>query len=243
MPEVTFMRIMTFNVQHFLDYKNKKIDFDLFADFIKKLNIDVCGLNEVRGNGPLKGYTDQLNTVADKLGYERYFGEAIKVHGKNPYGNGIIAKKAFSTVQTIKIPDPKIKLPWHRYESRCIIRAQTDSDGKKVLFFVCHMGLAEAERKNAVKTLCRLLDETDAPAIVMGDFNATPDKKVLAPLFKRLTDTDIIAETKNLPTFPSDNPEIKIDYMLYRGLRCDNVQTVNEVVSDHLPIIAEFSII
>lgn len=237
------MRVMTFNVQHFLDYKNKKIDFDLFADFIKKQNVDVCGINEVRGAGPLDGYTDQLNTVADKLSYKRYFGEAIKVQGKNPYGNGIIAKKDFIKAETIKIPDPKIKLPWHHYETRCVIKASLDFDGRKVLFFVCHMGLAEAERKNAVKTLCRLLDETDSPAIVMGDFNATPDKKVLSPLFKRLTDTDVIAETKNLPTFPSDNPEIKIDYMLYRGLRCENVQTVNEVVSDHLPIIAEFSII
>ena len=83
------MRIMTFNVQHFLDYQNKKIDFDLFADFIKNCNVDICGLNEVRGEGPVDGYTDQLDTVADKLGFERYFGEAIKVRGTSPYGNGI----------------------------------------------------------------------------------------------------------------------------------------------------------
>lgn len=235
------MRVMTFNVQHFLDYRNKKIDFDLFADFIKKQNTDVCGLNEVRGAGPLDGYTDQLNTVADKLSYERYFGEAIKVLGKNPYGNGIIAKNKFSTAETIKIPDPKIKFPWHRYETRCVIKASLDFDGSEILFFVCHMGLSESERKNAVKTLCKLLDETDSPAIVMGDFNATPDEAVLSPLFERLEDTDSVAEIRNLPTFPSDNPEIKIDYMLFRGLECKNVYTVNKVVSDHLPIIAEFS--
>ena len=237
------MRIMTFNVQHFLDYKNQKIDFDLFSDFIKSCDVDLCGLNEVRGEGPVEGYTDQLNTVADKLGYERYFGEAIKVRGTSPYGNGIIAKNKFKTVQTVKIPDPKIKLPWRNYESRCVIRASAEFDGKEVLFLVCHMGLSESERKNAVKTICRLLDETDIPAVVMGDFNETPDKPLLSPLFDRLSDTDCVAETKNLPTYPSDKPKIKIDYMLFRGLECKNVCTVNKVVSDHLPIIAEFSFI
>ena len=235
------MRIMTFNVQHFLDYQNKKIDFDLFADFIKNCNVDICGLNEVRGEGPVDGYTDQLDTVADKLGFERYFGEAIKVRGTSPYGNGIIAVCRFNKAETIKIPDPKIKFPRRNYETRCVIKASAEFDGREVLFFVCHMGLSGQERKNAVKTLCRLLDETDLPAIVMGDFNATPDDKVLSPLFDRLSDTDDVSETKNLPTYPSDKPDIKIDYMLYRGLRCKNVCTVNKVVSDHLPIIAEFS--
>ena len=32
----------------------------------------------------------------------------------------------------------------------------------------------------------------------------------------------------------------KMDYENYRGLECTGVETINKVVSDHLPIIAEF---
>lgn len=104
------------------------------------------------------------------------------------------------------------------------------------------MGLAKAERKNAIKTICRLIDETDLPVILMGDFNAEPDDKIFQPLRERLQDTDKFSETENNLTYPSDAPKIKIDYIFYRGLTCKKTTTVSEIFSDHLPIIAEFEV-
>ena len=52
------MKIMTFNIQHALDYKNQVIDIELFADSIKKFGADVCGLNEVRNKGVREDYAD-----------------------------------------------------------------------------------------------------------------------------------------------------------------------------------------
>lgn len=95
------MRIMTFNIWHAPDYKNQKIDIDLFARKIKQYGADICGLNEVRGEGPLYGYTDQTNNIADSLGYNRYFGEAIKVKGTSPYGNAIVTKYPFKFVYSL----------------------------------------------------------------------------------------------------------------------------------------------
>lgn len=234
------MKVMTFNIQHCLDYKKQIIDIDLFVNTIKKYAPDVCGLNEVRGNGPVEGYTDQTNTLGDKLGWDRYFGEAIKVRKTSPYGNAIVSKYKFKSAETIKIPDPKFKFEHTSYETRCIIKAVAEINGEDICFLVCHMGLAKSERKNAVKTLCHLIDEITIPVVLMGDFNTEPDDKVLAPLFERLKDTDKTAQIKNLGTYPSDAPRIKIDYMLYRGLKCIHTETITEVVSDHLPIIAEF---
>lgn len=235
------MKIMTFNIQHCLDYKKQIIDIDLFANTIKKYDPDVCGLNEVRGYGPLDGYTDQTNTLGDKLGWDRYFGEAIKVKKSSPYGNAIVSKYKFKSAETIKIPDPKFRIERASYETRCVIKAIAEIDGCDICFLVCHMGLAKGERKNAVKTICDLIDDINMPVILMGDFNTEPNDKVFAPLLKRLKDTNEKSETPNMGTYPSDAPKKKIDYIFYRGLKCKKVKIITQVVSDHLPIIAEFS--
>ncbi len=236
------LKVMTFNIQHALDYQKQIIDFDLFINAIKKHNADICGLNEVRGDGSLEDYTDQTNAIADGLGFNSYFGEAIKVQGTSPYGNAIVSKHPFKSVETIKIPDPKIKRGKHSFESRCVIKAVADIDGKEICFLICHMGLNLSEQKNAVEIICKLLDEIDIPVILMGDFNTTPKDKVLKPIRERLKDTDDFNPVKNLGTYPSDKPEKKIDYIFYRGLKCLKNETIEEIFSDHLPIIADFEI-
>ena len=230
------MKVMTFNIQHCLDYKRRKIDFDLFAEKIKEYDPDFCGLNEVRGKGFLAGYTNQTEKLSRKTGRKGYFGEAIKVAGLAPYGNAILSKMPLKSAETIKIPDPETKDEKANYESRCVIKAVIEEKGKEILFLVTHMGLSISERKNAVKTICEIADKTELPIILMGDFNACPDEDTLKPLYERFTDT---LRNENVKTFPSDKPEIKIDYIFYRGLECKNTKVINEVVSDHLPIITE----
>ena len=240
------MRILTFNIQHALDYKNQTINTKLFAEKINEYGADICGLNEVRGDGPLEGYTDQTNAIADELGFYRYFGEAIKVKGTSPYGNAIVSNIPYKAAETIKIPDSEKKDEINRdgepvhYESRIIIKSVFEKDGKDLCILVTHMGLAVSERINAAKTLCDIIDETEMPVILMGDFNSLPDDEILAPLFDRLEDTDSFAITPDAHTFASYKPEIKIDYILFKGLKCIHTETIDEIVSDHFPIMAEF---
>lgn len=236
------MKVMTFNIQHALNYKKQVIDIDLFVNAIKKYSADFCCLNEVRGEGPIEGYTDQTNAIAEGLGFYGYFGEAIKVGGTSPYGNAIVARSPFKSVETVAIPLTYDKSEDSNYEPRCIIKAVAEISNKELCFLVCHMGLSNAERKNAVKTLCELIDEIKIPIILTGDFNTHPQDTVLKPLYDRLCDTDEKAEIQNASTYPSDKPEIKIDYIFYRGINCTCSQVINEIFSDHLPIVADFEI-
>ena len=229
------MKVMTFNIQHALDFKTKFINTDLFANAIKENGIDICGLNEVRGNGLLEGYTDQTIAIADALEYERYFAQAVMVEGTSPYGNALVSRYPIISAETVNIPKVKLKSPFSYHEPRCVLKATVETNGKKICVMVCHMGLSHGERIRAVDTICRLLDSTDLPVILMGDFNTIPDDKVLAPLFEKLKSVDA-----SEPTFPSDKPEIKIDYIFYRDLECVHSETVNEIYADHLPVVAEF---
>lgn len=235
-----FMKVMTFNIQHCLDYKRKKINISLFSETVKKYGADICGLNEVRGKGPLIGYTDQINALGNNLGFNRYFAEAIKVKGTSPYGNGLVTVYDIISCETVPVPDPYDRSDDGCFETRCVLKALLNAGGKRLHILVCHMGLEVSERINAVKTICNLLDEITEPVILMGDFNSTPDDIVYRPLYDRLTDTDSLAEKKSMATYPSYAPDKKIDYIFYRGLTCKNVQTICEVISDHFPIIAEF---
>lgn len=236
------MKIMTFNIQHGLDYKNQVIDLDLFADFIKKLDPDVCALNEVRGLGNWEGYTDQIGTLTDKTGYNGFFGEAIKVVGTNPYGNAFLTKHEIKSVEVIHIPDSDDRSEDVHYEHRCAVKAIINVEGKDVLIVVCHIGLAKSEAKNAVSVLCEIVDSTDLPCIVMGDFNHTKETGILDPLFERLSDSDCCAEKEGVFTFPSYSPREKIDYILYRGMECTHAVVIEEIVSDHFPIVADLEI-
>lgn len=234
------MKIMTFNIQHALDYKKQVIDTDFFADKIKLHGADICGLNEVRGEGPIEGYTDQTNAIADALGYERYFAKAIMVDGTSPYGNSIVSRFKIFSAETVPVPDPIIKMPGGHYESRCVLRAVIDCEGKRISVLVCHMGLTPAQRSNAVKTICNIIDGCDLPLILLGDFNTTPNDIILKPIYNRLKDTDFLAKIKGMKTYPSYDPDIKIDYIFYRGLECKSVKTITEIYSDHFPIVADF---
>ncbi|MBQ3005179.1 MAG: endonuclease/exonuclease/phosphatase family protein [Clostridia bacterium] len=237
------MNVMTFNIQHALDYQNQIIDTELFVGAIKDLGADICCLNEVRGEGPIEGYTDQTNALGDGLGFYRYFGEAIKVGGTSPYGNAIVSRFPFKSAETISIPVSPYKTDDEYHEPRCVIKAIAEIDGKDICFLVCHMGLSDKERKEAVKTICALVDGTDLPIILTGDFNTTPDDDVLEPIYKRLKDSDENAKHKGVFTYASYYPEIKIDYIFFRGLKCRYSGVITKIYSDHFPIIAEFEVL
>jgi endonuclease/exonuclease/phosphatase family metal-dependent hydrolase len=240
------MKIMTFNILHALDFVNQKIDIDLYVEKIKHYGADICGLNEVRGEGPVEGYTDQTNAIADGLGYNRYFGEAIKVEDTSPYGNALVTLYTFKSCETILIPEPSEEYKYDEdgevgyYERRCVIKAVIDCGGKDLCVLVTHMGLSDIERRNAVSLLCEMIDDIDIPLVLMGDFNTTPDDAVLAPIYERLIDTNQKSINPDVSTYPSNSPEIKIDYIFYRGINCVSSQTIEEVISDHYPIIADF---
>lgn len=225
------MNIMSFNTQHCLNYKEKKIDYQVMADAIKLCNADIVGLQEMRNKGDASGFDAQVSILAEKTGFTHYyFAKAIDCNGNNPYGNGLLSKFPIIEAETIRIPDPLIK--WHRnsYETRCILKAKL-SNGITVM--VTHFGLNPDEQKNAVKTIIKNLE--NEKCILMGDFNVTPDNKVLAPIREQMKDTADLFKTQLL-SFPSDNPDIKIDYIFTSpDLQVIHADIPAIIASDHRP--------
>ena len=233
------MKIMSFNVQHFANYSNdNKIDFESYAKAIKQYNPDIVGFNEVRGKGEAQGYENQTEIIAALTGMKyHYFAEAIKIFGKNPYGNAILSKVPIIEVKTIPIPDPEPKTGDDYYETRCVLKAKLEG-GINIL--ITHFGLNRDEQENAVKIIMENLE--DEKCILMGDFNVQPDSVILEDIRKRMKDT---ADVFSVPmcSHPSDAPDKKIDYIFVsQDIEIVSADIPEICVSDHRPHITELNI-
>ena len=233
------IKIMSYNIQHCLNFKTRKIDYDLMADTIKKCGADIIGLQEVRHKGKSKDYKEQAKIIAEKLGFYYYFAEAIRFSGKNPYGNALISRYPITAAQTILIPDPQIKQYNGYYETRCLLKATVDV-GSELNVLVSHFGLNPDEQKNAVDTVVSNIKLERL--VLMGDFNVQPNNPILEPITQKLYDTAYKFSSPKL-SFPSDVPTVKIDYIFVSKDLVVNGADIPEIISsDHRPHIATIEI-
>jgi len=225
------MKIMSFNTQHCLNYVERRVDYEIMAKAILNTGADVVGLNEMFDGGKFCSQTRELSNLTGIENY--YFAKAID-DDDGPYGNGILSKIPFKSVETIIIPDPDNKRPGGWYETRCILKAELEN-GFRVL--VTHFGLEKDEQENAVKTVLEHI--RDEKCILMGDFNMEPTDELLTPIKERLIDTSLgFCEGKL--SFPSDKPRIKIDYIFVsRDIEVLLADIPEVVASDHRPHLAQ----
>ena len=238
------IRIMSFNTQHCLNYFTRRIDFKAFAGALNDLRVDIAGLQEIRGEGALRGeYEAQTDILASLTGMEGYFAQAIRFGGENPYGNALLSRYPIIDAQTVIIPDPSPRKYNGYYETRCVLKAIIDVPGAGPLtVLVSHFGLNPDEQENAVGTVLDLLE--DRRCIFMGDLNVKPSDPVLEPVRRRMNDTaDCLSEWDSGFTFPSDRPDRKIDYIFASpDLRILGAEIPAAAISDHRPHLAEIEL-
>ena len=212
------------------------------AQVIAQTQADIIALQEIDvGHSRSRG-EDQLQHLADALGYHAYYAEAWK-GGDGAYGHGILSRFPLRKVHHDALPRGG-----RRAETRVAIHAIVDFHGHDLHFIAAHLGLGRRER---IQQIDALLGEVwlgtvpaDAPVILAGDFN-TPAG---GPGYRRLTRDlhDVQAHAPAhvaLRTFPSFLPMRRIDHVFVAPLfGIESVRTVNDerarLASDHLPLIA-----
>ena len=230
------MKIMTYNVQHCKNYLEQKIDYELIAKIIRESGAEFVGLNEMYSEGEGSKFPNQTKILSELSGYENYyFAEAIKLHGASPYGNAIISRIPFESVETVHIPDPpkegRIGTRW--YEHRCFLKARLEGG---ITVLGVHVGLNPEEKELAVKTLCENMESEKC--LLLGDFNMQPKDEKLGPIRARMHDAAELF-TEELLSCPSDVPKYKIDYIFATpDVEFISADIPATVASDHRPHIA-----
>ena len=233
--EQTEIRLMSFNTQHCLNYITRRIDFDTMAEAVTRTGADIAGLQEIRSLGRDPEYLDQTGILAEKLGMYGYFAEAIKFMRKNPYGNALLSRFPIISAERFRILTPRVRKYLGYYETRCLLKAELDVPGGLTLL-VTHFGLNPDEQQRAVKTVMAHLPKSRC--VLMGDFNVRPENSLLDPIRSVMTDTaDSITGSKL--SFPSDKPNVKIDYIFVTpDIRVKEAEIPAIVASDHRPCTA-----
>lgn len=234
------MRIMSFNTESCTNYHKRVRDFDIMAKTIRDCDPDIVGLNEIRDKGTHPEFDNQTKILSEKTGLaNHFFAKAIDVLScgeNNPYGNAMLSKYKIVEANVIPVPDPpqENRKGTRTYESRCLLKAKLEN-GLTVL--VIHFGLNDEEKENAVKTVLENLE--DEKCILMGDFNTTPDEHYLDPIRERMKDTASVFTEEKL-SWPSDNPNIKIDYIFVsKDIEVISADIPPIDASDHRPHIAD----
>lgn len=231
------LKAMTYNI---CSGNNLQRDRNLAyaAEIINLVQPDFVTVNEVCKNTAYAPQ-NQADVLGSLTGYYPIFGRSIDIAG-GEYGNAFLTRKPLLEQEVIDIPDRRSE-ERNYYEHRTLLRAVIEAGGQKITVFSTHFGLAKVEQEAAVETALEAIRKEINPVILMGDLNMEPDHPILQPLFEALHDS---AERKDdIKTFPSDEPTIKIDYILhseeFRAVSLSSMDTQN---SDHRPLFAELEI-
>ena len=239
------LKIGTYNIQHgvlhqtYLNSKERVADLSAVTAVLQANAPDICAINEIYGDGD---FGNQPKALGDALSMRSAFTHAID-HRYGKYGNALLSRFPIHSVTRVPLCIPmKDRNEGTKYEDRVLLIADLLVADKPLTVMVCHFGLAEDEQALAVDTIIDEASRITAPAVLMGDFNLTPD----SPLYARLAEVfeDSAALTSDsLLTFPSHAPDCKIDYVFTKGnIKATRVIAPAVVASDHLPLFVEVTL-
>ncbi|MCB9866603.1 MAG: endonuclease/exonuclease/phosphatase family protein [Phycisphaerales bacterium] len=231
------IRVLTYNIHHGAGM-DKQIDLPRIAKIIRDSGADLVALEEVDRNVPRTSHVDQPAVLGELTGMHAVFEKNADMQGGD-YGNAVLSRYPITRYENHLLPN----FPGN--EQRGCLEVHVRIAGKPAVFFAAHLDhqQPDGERRASIAAIRKYVAANpDATVILAGDLNAEPDSAVLADAEAFLANADQAAES-NLLTYPADQPDRKIDYVLYRdqpGLRCVSCRVIPEAVaSDHRPLLAE----
>jgi len=224
----TTVKVLSFNILHGATTQGT-FDLDRIARVILDADPDLVALQEVDfRTRRARGY-DLATELGLRTKMASIFARAME-HDGGEYGEAILSRYTFESTRRIPLPYTGDNEP------RAAIKGVVHLPGGQPLAFIgTHLDHASASDRDAqARALDEALAAVEVPAILAGDFNATPESSTIAILKERWT----LAGGENpAPTYPSDNPRIKIDYVMFAPAhRWEVLETrviQDEVASDH----------
>lgn len=205
------------------------------TQFIKSVDPDVVGLIEVDTGSIRSRNVNQAESIAANLGmntsYETKYGER-SLNQMLP----IVRKQGNAFMAAPRVHGER----FHYFDTgikRLIIELEMDD----FAIFLVHLSLKYRHRHLQLRRLYDLIEETEKPVIVAGDFNTFWGENEIY-LFMKAAGLQS-ANVDSLPTYPSRSPRKELDFVLYQeGIRVTDFQVPDVRHSDHLPIVCDFEI-
>jgi endonuclease/exonuclease/phosphatase family metal-dependent hydrolase len=207
------LKVMSYNI-HRGNPPNEAlniIDIQAIANVIKAQNPDLVSLNEVDVNTNRSGKNlDEAKEIGRLTGLYSYFAKAMDYDG-GQYGDAVLSR--YPILDSMRYPIP-FAIPGSEPRDLCMITIE--KNGKKILFASTHLDHLSSEENRLLQAnfiVDQILPTLKNPLILGGDFNAQPTSQPLLILKKKFT---LGCSGIGCPfTFPYNNPDRTIDYIMY----------------------------
>lgn len=225
------LKIISYNIHHGAD-KNEQQTLKEMGDFIKSIQADLVGLQEVDSLCKRSGYVDQMKQLAAITGMYYAFVRHFAYDG-GAYGLGILSRYPLSDIRNDRITSKAVE---GKKRSLALLSAKVTLPNKhEVRFGTVHFALDQPTRMVQSAETIDLL-KTDMPVILTGDMNAEPENEAI----KQLETYFSITQSSDAFTFPVDKPVKKIDYIMVSDRHLakiiDTEVYEKAAYSDHLPL-------
>ncbi len=203
--------------------------------FIKSVDPDIVGLIEVDTGSIRSRMVNQAEAIAADLGmntsYETKYGSS-SINQLLP----IVRKQGNAFMAAPRVHGEK----FHYFDTG-IKRLIIEFEMQEYSVFLVHLSLKYRHRHLQLRRLYDLIEATEKPVIVAGDFNTFWGENEIY-LFMKAAGLQS-ANAEGLPTYPSRAPRKELDWVLYQnGINVTGFQIPDVRHSDHLPLICDFEV-
>ncbi|MCJ1909710.1 endonuclease/exonuclease/phosphatase family protein [Planococcus ruber] len=248
------LKVMSFNIAHGMGMDNR-VDLERIAYIIEQSETEVIGLQELdRYFDERSSFIDQVEWLSKRLGMYAAFGANLDfepLEAERPrrqYGNAVFSKYPIKYVENHLLTE--VESPFAPSEQRGILEAVIEVDGTYLSFYNTHLSLKEEQLQLNVDEILSIMDKSQFPKVLTGDFNANPEQPQLNRFRNALNDVFADVEEGKSFTYPAPHQDGSDGVMLKPITRIDYIWTdsamppkqasvIETSASDHLPIVAE----
>ena len=232
------IRILTFNILHGATTQNN-FDLDIIAEVIREAQPDLVALQEVDFLTVRAKNLDLATELGWRVKMASLFAEAMPYDGGS-YGEAVLSKYPFISSRKVPLPHRESSEPRAALEV-CVVIPQGDT--------VCLIGthldhLADdVDRIAQVEAINQAFAHPAHPTILAGDLNAQPQQQPIQVLSEFWQATFDHPD----PTYPSNNPRKKIDYILTdknHTWETEQIKVIcDSIASDHCAYLAVLKLV
>ena len=235
--EGSTLRVMTYNLHHG-EGVDGRVDLERSAAVIRAAKPDLVALQEVDRKAKRTGGVDQAAEYARLTTMHAWYGAAMPFQG-GEYGQLLLSHWPLREPRLVRLPGTRGREP------RIAVTALVDVPQLgRIRWAGLHLDATrdDGDRWAQVGALLQEFRADGIPTLLAGDFNATPDSRVM----KRMLEPSSVWEDTTgewaAPTIPAESPKSRIDYVLaspHGAWRTMESTVIPEsAASDHRPLLA-----
>jgi len=220
-------RVGVFNI-HGGRGRDRVRDIGRVADCLRDADLDVVGLCEVHGHWR-RSPGNQAEELGDLLGMAAVFAPTEQRYWHDHFGNGLLTRVKLDGVHRIPLTCTQGK----KYRNAVLTHFRVG--GTTVHFLTVHIDRVQ-DRKRQLRSVFALFQSLQTPAVLVGDLNTFDDDPLLQELMASCGAENALLTCRN------DWPELRVDWILTRGLTVVNSGCEEHGASDHPLMWAELEL-